>query len=140
MLADIVKGARLAVVAANDDDALIEDIECDKGPRRGQFGLMSDHMPGPVEDRIALLAIDVGVVEEAGRQRIGMCRVADLPARLLFHHRMASWAIPPPIRRMCRSWEEAPIDRLDLIRQSDVVYDQAMNLPPGRLESSPQPK
>src|ERR1700756_2346394 len=101
MLADIVKGEPLAVVAANDDDALIEDIECDKGPRRGQFGLMSDHMPGLVEDRIALQAIDVWVVEETGRQGIGMRRVADLPARLLFHHRVASWEIPPPIQRMC---------------------------------------
>ena len=43
-------------------------------------------MPGLVEDGLALSGIDLGIVEEAGRQSQRMGRIADLPGDFLFDH------------------------------------------------------
>jgi hypothetical protein len=85
MLADIVEGAQLAVAAADDDDALIEDLEGDVGAGLAELALMRHRVPGLVEDPGLLFREDGVVIEEARRQRVGQLRIADIPIRPLRH-------------------------------------------------------
>src|SRR5437016_1955378 len=90
MLADVMKGADLAIRAAQKDDALVEEVEKHIGAGLGELVLMCAGMPCLVEDRLALLGEDIGVVEEPGRQGIGLTRVGNIPIDFLFEHRAAS--------------------------------------------------
>jgi len=51
MPADIGEGARLAVVAADDDHAFAEILEAAPLARFGDFALVTDHLRGRAKER-----------------------------------------------------------------------------------------
>ncbi len=63
MLAGIVKGADLAILAGNDDDALLENVLGDVGARFAELVHMPDDMPAFEKDLLLFFLEHLGVIE-----------------------------------------------------------------------------